>query len=77
MPKKKFALGQTHGFLGEKTGKAKPKKFVESGIITAYRMERDKRWYIEGRFTEQIAEIWKDSWDDFLAIEIVGQIKLF
>lgn len=41
MPKKKFALGQTHGFIGDTPTKSKPQSYTEPEFIKEYRAKRD------------------------------------
>lgn len=41
MPKKKFALGQTYGFIGDKPTKSKTQPYTEPEFIKEYRAKRD------------------------------------
>lgn len=41
MPPKKFAQGQTHGYIGQQKSTYKPKPYVESEAMKLYRKERD------------------------------------
>lgn len=47
MPPKKFALNQTHGYIGETRSKSKPRVIIEADWITEYRLHRDICWYIQ------------------------------
>lgn len=45
-PKKKFAINQEHGFIGDKPkSNAKPKPFIESPEIIEYKRKRDRHLY--------------------------------
>ena len=48
MAVKKFALNQTHGFIGDKPkSKAPTKPFVESAALEEYRTHRNICYYIQ------------------------------
>jgi|GEM_PF-6272407 hypothetical protein len=40
MPKKRFKVGSTHGFIGDKKSTAKPKVYTP-GVIEQYILERE------------------------------------
>lgn len=60
MAKKKFAINQEHGYIGESRTKSKPKPYIESEWIAEYRRDRDICLFIQkgiGEFSEEEVEL--------------------